>query len=318
MIRSPLRLTILGLLLALSSVPGCATIGPRSGQALVPTRSQTRTGPYAVFTHDPIAADAPEIRNLQGLERQLMATLGIRLDPSEAPVEVYILDDRASFEHFLRFHFPELPTRRAFFIAQGSRRVVYAYRGDRLVEDLRHEGTHALLHAAVADLPLWLDEGLAEYFEVPPARDGLNAEHLARVPADLAAGWTPDLARLEGLTDVRQMSPRDYRESWGWVHFLLNGPPSGRAALLSYLAELHQDAAAATPLSRRLGTSAGVPGALLVAHLSQAKDRPIASTPPGLDPVIRLQDPPSALPPSATKLPRRRGLLGRLRDWVGF
>ena len=32
------------------------------------------------------------------------------------------------------------------------------------------------------DLPLWLDEGLAEYFEVDEERQGLNAEHLGRCP----------------------------------------------------------------------------------------------------------------------------------------
>ena len=57
--------------------------------------------------------------------------------------------------------------RRAFFLAQGSRQVVYTYFNPQLEVDLRHEATHALLHLAIAELPLWLDEGLAEYFEVP-------------------------------------------------------------------------------------------------------------------------------------------------------
>ena len=50
--------------------------------------------------------------------------------------------------------------------------VVYAQGGDRLADDLRHEMTHAYLHSVVPDVPLWLDEGLAKYFELParPAR----------------------------------------------------------------------------------------------------------------------------------------------------
>ncbi len=75
---------------------------------------------------------------------------------------------------------------------------------------------------------------------------GVNAEHLVRLPADLAAGWTPDLARLESLKAVRQMSPRDYRESWAWVHYLLNDTRPHKAALLGYLADLR-----ASPTPRR-------------------------------------------------------------------
>ena len=143
------------------------------------------------------------------------------------------------------------PPRRAFFMAHGDRRVVYTFLGDRLEEDLRHEATHALLHVAVGVLPLWLDEGLAEYFEGPDGRQGVNSEHLARLPADLASGWKPDLARLETLKTVRQMTPRDYRESWAWAHYLLNGSESGKAALLDYLDGLRTKPDA-RPLTERL------------------------------------------------------------------
>ena len=40
--------------------------------------------------------------------------------------------------------------------------------GDHLRTDLRHELTHALLHGVLKDVPLWLDEGLAGFFELPP------------------------------------------------------------------------------------------------------------------------------------------------------
>jgi hypothetical protein len=305
--RSARLATTLALLLASA---GCMTLGD-AGRPLVPTRYKTETGPYAVYTNVPIGAADPAIRHLQSLERQLEANLGLRVEPGDNPVEVYILDDKESFAHFLKFYYPELPPRRAFFLAQGARRVVYTYLGDRLEEDLRHEATHALLHAGVADLPLWLDEGLAEYFECPEGRDGLNPEHFGRLPADLAAGWSPDLARLEALRDVRQMSPRDYRESWAWVHYLLNGPASGKAALLSYLADLrtHPDA---RPLSSRLDSAR----AGMLAHLERVRDRPVAANNgPPRDPAVRLQN--AAIEPPAG-VGRRRGLMNRLRELFGL
>jgi hypothetical protein len=291
--------------------PGCATVGD-AGTSLVPTRYQTRTGPYLVATNVPLPADAPALRHLRSLQDQVGATLGLRADPSADPIEVYILDDRQAFSHFLTFYYPELPPRRAFFLAQGQRRVVYTYMGERLEEDLRHEATHALLHLAVADLPLWLDEGLAEYFEGTDERGGVNPEHLGKLPDDLAAGWSPDLRRLEGLKDVRQMSPRDYREAWAWVHFLLDGPDPGKKVLLAYLADLRTKAGDAGPLSQRLDPAPA--GARLLAHLEQVRGRAVATSAPAppRDPTVRLQGPP------ADPGPPRRGLLTRFREALGL
>lgn len=269
---------------------GCATVTPH-GESLVPTRYVTETGPYKIYTNFSMPADSPPVRELIALQRQIEETLHVLVDAGESPVEVNILSDQQAFSHFLTFYYPELPPRRAFFFAQGTRRVVYTYMGDRLEEDLRHESTHALLHASVAELPLWLDEGLAEYFEGQEVRDGLNPEHLARLPEDLATGWVPDLGRLEQLDDVRQMTPRDYRESWAWVHYLLHSTSENKAALLAYLYDLrnHEEP---VPLSSRLGAESGS-GRRLSAYVKTVGKRPATmAARPGKAPTVRLQSEP--------------------------
>ena len=133
----------------------------------MPTRHQTRTGPFVVFTNNAMPADSPLIRQLHSLEDEFADRLGANVVQVEPPIEVYLLSDRKSFEHFLTFYYPELPQRRAFFLGQGDRRVIYTYQSEKLEIDVRHEATHALLSAAFGDLPLWLDEGLAEYFRNP-------------------------------------------------------------------------------------------------------------------------------------------------------
>jgi Protein of unknown function (DUF1570) len=297
----------------LATLPGCATMVER-GQPLVPTKYQTRTGPYAVFTGVPVAADAPAIRHLQSLDRQLEATLSMRIDPGDNPIEVYVLNDRKAFTHFLTFYYPELPPRRAFFLAQGSRRVVYTFLGERLEEDLRHEATHALLHVAVGEIPLWLDEGLAEYFERPDDHGGVNTEHLSRLPKDREDGWIPDMARLESLKDVRQMSPRDYREAWGWVHYLLNNSPESKAVLLGYLADLRSTPDTA-PLSKRVLEAEGDSSRRMLAHLERIREAPIAVSPPARDATVRLQNQTAESVPTS---PPRRGFFGRIGAMFGL
>jgi hypothetical protein len=275
-----------------------------------------------VFSNFPLKPDAPAVRSLQSLDRDIDANLGIRVRAEKPSVNVYILDDRQSFTHFLKYYYPELPPRRAFFLAQDSERVVYTFMGERLEEDLRHEATHALLHVAVGDLPLWLDEGLAEYFEGPGGRQGSNPEHLSRLAEDRAEGWSPDLTRLETLKLVSQMAPRDYRESWAWVHYLLNHSSATKAALLGYLADLRTDPQTRGIAERLKATDTGAPERLL-AHIEKVRILPAPTAPPAVatptppagSPTIRLQD--NAIELARAAAPRRN-MLERIRTFFGL
>ncbi len=315
----------LALVLVLPLVPlGCATMGDR-GQSLVPTRYKLSTGPFVVYSNTPIAAESPAIRCLHSLETDLTTRLAYRPRAEEEPVEIYVLSDRNAYTHFLKFYYPELPPRRAFFLAQGDRRVVYTYLSDRLEEDLRHEATHALLRGCYGDLPLWLDEGLAEYFETRPDTFDAQDEHLARLPEDLKKGWMPDLPRLESLTDIHQMTPRDYRESWAWVHLLLADSQSGKPLLIDYLNQGRSSAR--TQALSQLLSARGTTSKTLLAHLETVQSRVMARKPepPSQDRLIRFQDRPAefqdqAVEPAVTRVAPapRPSLLRRIGSFFGF
>ncbi|OHB79159.1 MAG: hypothetical protein A2W31_18440 [Planctomycetes bacterium RBG_16_64_10] len=128
---------------------------------------------------------------------------------------------------------------------------MFAYRHQELSVDLRHECTHALLHSALDVVPLWLDEGLAEYFEVPAQQRVYDHPHLARLKWNMRLGIIPPLASLENKQKLEEMGALEYRFSWAWVHFMLHGSRGGLAALRSFLADIQ----AGTPpgrLSQRL------------------------------------------------------------------
>lgn len=243
-----LRLTALcGVML----LAGCQTFSLFSGPATaerepplgMPGKSSFRVSQYVFHSDFDLPRKQPLFQELANLREQLYKDL--QLPPSNNLVQVYLFEDRDKYEKYMKAKYPDLPKRRAFFVAQPKRLggtedlLVYTYWGDRVQQDLRHELTHALLHSVLKDVPLWLDEGLAEFFEMPAGWNGVNYQHLESLRQPAPAKF--DLDRLEQLSDVQQMTPAEYRESWAWVHLMLRTTPQARQVLLDYLQELRSN-----------------------------------------------------------------------------
>lgn len=193
----------------------------------------------------------------------------LRLPPPDNPVHIYLFAEQATYHEHVHAKFPEFPTRRAIFVNSENQLSVYAHGGDHLAEDLRHEATHGFLHAAAPGLPLWLDEGLAEYFEVGRCRRGLHRGHIDYLLGQQAvSGWQPDLKRLEQIVDAKAMTQLDYAESWLWVHFLLESADDMSPVLTTYLADL-RSGTAEQPLSVRLARRTPEAAAEVAQHLAK-------------------------------------------------
>lgn len=202
----------------------------------------------------------------------------LHLPPSGREVVVYLFRDEDRYRETMAERYPNLPARRAFFIATPGELAVYAFHGDRVSEDLRHECTHGLLHAALGEVPLWLDEGVAEFFEVDPADPRLiNKEHARRLARSVADGWRPDLTRLEQLETVDQMQRADYQEAWAWVHWLMS-TPDGREVLIESLHGLRT--ANPQPLSKVLSRTIPTAGHRLTSHIAGLVSLPDTAEPP--------------------------------------
>jgi hypothetical protein len=209
----------------------------------LPGKYDFRIAPYVFLSDFPIKHDQPLFKELAQLRDQVQKEL--LLPPGDAVVQVYLFETKERYEAFMQEKYPELPRRRAFFVAQprsigGTEDLlVYTCWGDRIRQDLRHELTHGLLHSVIKEVPLWLDEGLAEFFELPPGQQGINPAHVRMLRRDLERGaYKLGLSRLEGLDKVAQMNPGEYREAWAWVHLMLRTRPEARTVLLNYLQQL--------------------------------------------------------------------------------
>src|SRR5579884_4559018 len=129
--RGVLRLLPLaGLLLAL----GCQTLGlpllsrgskpeekdetPPAAKALTgaPGKFSLRLAPYVFLSDFELSRDHPVFQDLAGLRDQVYRELN--LPPGTAMVQVYLFEDRDRYERSIKARYPDLPARRAFFVAE--------------------------------------------------------------------------------------------------------------------------------------------------------------------------------------------------------
>jgi len=239
-----------------------ATVAPAQNRARA-WPDERASGPFVIHSQFSLAQYGKLLKEIVELRDDIHATL--RIKPSNQVVHVYLFRDRKSYQKYLKRYFPETPNRRAIFIKGQGPGMVFAYRSNNLATDLRHECTHAVLHASLPMIPLWLDEGLAEYFEMPADRRARMHTHLNRIRWNALWRWTPELERLEAIASLDKMQANDYRDAWAWTHFLLHGPLEARDELLKFLADI----AARTPpgkMSARLSRRLGAPQAQLLEH----------------------------------------------------
>jgi hypothetical protein len=291
--------------LALTAVIGCATVGvPASSiwrsaglptvdsrDADLPDRTEIAAGQLVIHADFQLAAQHRLVRELESLRVDVSQELGLPV--SDEPVHLYLFATSERYDAFAARRFPGFPSRRAFFVETDTSLSVFAAWQDRIAEDLRHETTHGYVHAVAPGVPLWLDEGIAEYFELPRSSGGVHRDHVDHLHARILEGtWRADLIRLESLRSAATLSQDDYAESWAWVHWMLATTDAKRRMLQAYLADIRFDPPAAVPLSVRLVREGGEQGlaectASLKAHVEQLAARGNDPEEPSTRPAVR-------------------------------
>ncbi|HVW37594.1 MAG TPA: hypothetical protein VHB99_09820 [Pirellulales bacterium] len=218
-------------------LPSCATL--TRPPSTLPTKHTLVLEPLIVYSDFALPPHHRLLDELVAERGELLAKLN--LPKTDEPVHIFLFESEQRFHDFIGKHFPNFPVRRAFFVETDTRLAVYAHWGDRVAEDLRHEVSHGYLHAVVPNLPLWLDEGLAENAEVPRGDGGLNRPHVQLLLENLESyGWRPNLERLERIDSAGEMTQIDYAESWAWIHMLMETDPARRRLIHDYLMELRR------------------------------------------------------------------------------
>jgi hypothetical protein len=192
------------------------------------------------FVADHPFEQAQEVsQELKALAQQIEKDLGV--PPPAQQVRLYIFKERDHYERVLLRTIPQMTRRdthrNGLFLLRDGVPYVFVLRTENLMRTVRHEFTHAMLNTNIANLPIWVDEGLATYYEAP---HGWQPKFFASLREQVQSGWKPDLARLERLQRMQDMGMLEYAEAWSWVYLCMQGPEEVRGVLRSYVGSLKQ------------------------------------------------------------------------------
>ena len=243
---------ILLLFTGCQSLPVARSFLPRSLE--LPQNREVVRGQLVIHSDFHLPSRHRLLDELENRRADISEALNIPV--SDEMIHIYLFADEASFTDYLKRKHPLFPNRRAFFVKDDTSLMVFAWWGSRVAEDLRHEVTHGYIHSVVNDIPLWLDEGIAEYFETPRVNRGFNSPHFHLLIEKYDSGeWEPDLARLESLRKAGALTQMDYAESWLWVHYLLHHDAQTVGVLRNYIEQVRVRPATAKSLQQLLADS---------------------------------------------------------------
>ena len=172
--------------------------------------------------------------------------------PAAVPTVVVVFGSQRAFEPYLpRFNGKPMRLGGYFFSSDDMNIVALADKSpDESLRTIFHEYVHLVLDNMSRGLPLWLNEGLAEYYSTFEVADGGRRALIGKtIASHLQLLNSRKLLTIPELLAVEHDSP-DYNEgarqslfyaqSWALVHMLVAGSPN-RAPLLAEYGRLVAD-----------------------------------------------------------------------------
>jgi len=179
---------------------------------------------------------------LERLHEFLQQPVASSGDNATVPLRIVVFRDDASFAPYKLLENGN-PADRSGFFAPGRDHgtIGFEVESDAPLRMALHEFIHAYVWQQYGDLPLWLNEGLAEYYSTFDADDQTLqigrpiAAHIQLLANEALLPFR-DLFALDASSRAYKEDARIgifYAESWALVHYLLSNPES-RERLLRF------------------------------------------------------------------------------------
>lgn len=224
---------------------------------------QLRTPHFTLFSN----ASERTARGI-GLDLERLRSSLSQLNPglelnAPVPTWIYVFKSTSSFHPYRPVQQGKVKSVEGFFYSHpyGNYVAINADPRDEPTEIVYHEYLHHVLGNNYPMIPLWLNEGLAEYYSTfqvsgNEARIGLPIpEHVFWLQQNAMIPLR-DLVSVD--TDSRDYNEGNrrgvfYAQSWAFVHFLLSTTPERREQTATYLRDLFSGVPSDEALQRAFG-----------------------------------------------------------------
>jgi hypothetical protein len=194
------------------------------------------------FLHDQLSAQATSIYKIMtdfvGTEQLKHVQLNIVMFP-----------DAESFHQYARTSTGNTnPNTGGYYSTLTNEAVTYTYPDDnRTMEVAKHEATHVIAMGILGTMPLWLNEGLAEYFSKLSIRSqvsqvAVHEDWLQLARATVASGYPQRFAEFLKLTPEtwrNEYEANHYALAWSLVYYML-GTEAGQQTLAELMLQMTQ------------------------------------------------------------------------------
>jgi tetratricopeptide (TPR) repeat protein len=192
-----------------------------------------------------------------------------------APIVVHVFGSKRDYQPFMPlFNGKRVEVGGYFQQADGAYYITLSTEaGEYAYPTIFHEYVHLLVGNALAEVPVWFNEGLAEYYSTFEVLGDRSAT-LGRVKEEHVFELRERFIPLAELLAVDHASPLYnegsrrgvfYAQSWALVHYLLIGNPKRQGQLAIYL-QKHADG---VPPAQAVREAFGVTEAVLEKELRQ-------------------------------------------------
>ncbi len=252
-----------------AAVPAGALPSPKSSWIEVHTASFTLFSEAGERKTREIGEDLERLRDALS-----QLSPGLTLS-SPTPTYIFVFKDAPSFQAYQRTYNGKPVDSGGYFLGRQLANYV-AINGDQHGDEraiIYHEYLHYLMHTNFAALPLWLNEGLAEYYSTfqvarDEARIGLPIpEHILWLRQHALIPFATLFAVTDKSPEYNETDRRGgfYAESWALVHYMISGNPERRRQASEYLRLVQ----AGTPPDQIFAKAFGTDPAVLQQELQQ-------------------------------------------------
>ncbi|MEM9598032.1 MAG: DUF1570 domain-containing protein, partial [Acidobacteriota bacterium] len=244
--RGKERTAIGGVLVLALGLLAAASLRPDPAGAIPPESevwSQYRAPHFVIFSNAGEERARKVAEDLEGLRRALGQVTRLEM-ASPLPTHIFLFDDDTSL-HPYKHRYRGEPASLTGAFYTGTHADYITMNGQMAAQarvTIFHEYVHGVLRNNLPGLPLWLDEGLAEFFSTFQAKGGQARIgkpvpwHIGKLRADLLP-LTEVLGADVSSPFYNEFEHQGvfYAQSWSLVHYLLIGNPNRRRQATDYL-----------------------------------------------------------------------------------